>query len=328
MVKKILLSILGLVIIIIIGFVGFVNFSYDKNNDAEYPITDLKVSADSSMIERGRYLVQGPAHCIDCHSPIEMVRNNDSQADLPMPGGFGLEIDPGIFYAPNLTPDPETGIGRYSDGQLYRMLRYNIRPDGQATIDFMPFFNLADEDIYAIIAYLKSQIPVKNKMPERELTFLGKMLLAFGAIKPSVPDTPVLKSIIEDTSVAYGKYLAYSVGNCMGCHTERDSKTGEYIGENYAGGMTFGPDIFTDGWVFVSPNLTPDPLTGIIADWDEESFVDRLKAGKLYDSSPMPWDALQRMKDNDLKAIYRFLRTVKPVTKTINEVAIAPEAND
>ncbi len=305
----------------------FVYSSYDKSYDDDYPLSDLKVRSDSAMIERGRYLTQGPAHCIDCHSPFEKVLSHDGDDDLVMSGGFGLKIPPGIFYAPNITPDEETGIGRYTDGQIFRMLRYNIRPDGQAAIDFMPFFNMADEDIYAIIAYLKSQESVKHKMPETEFTFLGKALKTFGAIKPSQPDKPVMKSVKEDTSVAYGKYLAYAVANCMGCHTDRDMQTGEFIGKEYAGGMTFGPDDLTQGWIYVTPNITPDKQTSIMADWDEESFIDRMKAGKIYDTSPMPWTAFQKMKDNDLKAIYRFLKTVKPVAKTIAKVATPPEKN-
>ena len=95
-------------------------------------------------------------------------------------------------------------------------------------------------------------------MPETEFTFLGKALKTFGAIKPSQPDKPVMKSVKEDTSVAYGKYLAYAVANCMGCHTDRDMQTGEFIGKEYAGGMTFGPDDLTQGWIYVTPNITPD----------------------------------------------------------------------
>ncbi len=275
----------------------------------------------------GRYLTQGPAHCVDCHAPIELVLENKGQKELIMSGGFGLEIPPGKFYAPNLTPDLNTGIGRYSDGEIYRMLRYNIRPDGRACINFMPFINMTDEDIYSLIAYLRTQEKIKNKMPERELTFLGKLLFAVGSIKPGVPDQPVLKSIKKDSSAEYGKYLAYGVANCMGCHTERDMKTGEFIGEAYAGGMTFGPDTFTEDWVFVSPNLTPDKRTGVMAHWDEETFIARMKAGKVFKSSPMPWSAFRSMKENDLKAVYRFLKTLKPVNKLLNNVATPPGEN-
>ena len=80
---------------------------------------------------------------------------------------------------------------------------------------------------------------------------------------PGVPDEPVLKSIEKGVTVEYGEYLAYAVANCRGCHTERNMETGEYIGEEYAGGLQFGPDNLTNGDVFNTPNLTPDIETGI-----------------------------------------------------------------
>ncbi len=328
MIKKILLSLLLLLAIVILGIVGFVYSMYDKNYNEEYPVTDLKIISDSSMIERGRYLVNGPAHCSHCHSSLELFLENNDQNELALSGGFGLQIPPGMFYGPNITPDMETGIGKYSDGELYRMLRYNIRRDGMPSIDFMSFINLADEDIYSIIAYIKSQNAVNNKMPETELSFLGKFLYAMGLVKPGIPDMPLLKNISPDTTAEYGKYLAYSVANCRGCHTVQDQKTGEYIGEDYAGGRVFGPDVLTENWVFTSPNLTTDEQTGVISDWDEDDFIENLKGGREHKTSPMPWETYQKMSENDLKAIYRFLRTLKPVNNLIDPVAIKPEETD
>jgi len=325
MIKKILLGLLILFAVFVLGLVGFVYSSYDKNYDDEYPVSDLKIESDSSIIERGKYLAQGPAHCAHCHSSLEVFLETDNPDELQMTGGFGLQIPPGRFYGPNITPHSETGIGKLSDGELYRILRYNIRPDGQACIDFMPFINMSDEDINSIIAYLKSLEEVENKMPERELSFLGKFLFATGAIKPGIPDQPILKSVKEDTTIEYGKYLAYSVANCYGCHTERDLKTGEFIGEDFAGGMVFGPDVLTKGWMFVSPNLTPDEETGFITDWDEETFIEIMSGGRAHKTSPMPWESFQNVSENDLKAIYRFLRTIKPVNNLVSSIAISPE---
>jgi mono/diheme cytochrome c family protein len=327
MFKKILLGFLVVIVVVVGGFLIFVFTSYNKTYNDAYPVSELKVPADSALIERGRYLALGPAHCIDCHAPHEALQNREVGQEISLTGGFGLEVPPGKFYAPNITPDTETGIGNLTDGELYRMLRHNILPDGRATIDFMPFFNMTDDDIYALIAYLRSTQPVKNKMPQRELTFLGKMVFAMGAIDPDNPQGPVQKSITPDITAEYGHYLAFAVANCMGCHTERNMQTGEYIGQPYSGGMTFGPDNMTKDWIFVSPNLTPDQQTGRITEWDEESFIDRLKAGRAYDTSPMPWEAYQNMTDNDLKAIYKYLKSVKPVAKVIAETAIAPASN-
>ena len=325
MFKKIFLGFLVLIVVVVVGFLTFVLTSYNKTYNDTYPVSDLKVPADSALIERGKYLALGPAHCIDCHAPHEKLQNREKEEEIHLTGGFGLEVPPGKFYAPNITPDPETGIGNNTDGEIYRMLRHNVRRDGRATIDFMPFFNMADQDIYAIIAYLRSTKPVKNKMPQRELTLLGKAVFALGAIDPDNPQGPVLKTITPDTTVEYGHYLAFAVANCMGCHTDRNMQTGEFIGQPYAGGFKFGPDNMTENWIYVSPNLTPDKQTGYITDWDEESFIERLKAGRAYDTSPMPWEAFQNMTDNDLKAIYKFLKSIKPVAKTIEETAIPPD---
>jgi mono/diheme cytochrome c family protein len=327
MFKKILIGILAVAIILVLSFVVFVYTSYDTDYSDQYPVPDLNVKADSALIERGRYLVHGPAHCVDCHAPVEKVRENEGKEELALTGGFGLKIPPGEFYGPNLTPDVETGIGRYSDGQLYRMLRHNIRADGRAALDFMPFINMADEDIYAIIAYLRAQKAVKNQMPETEYTFLGKMFKALGAVKPGEPIQPVLKSVKEDTTAEYGKYLANSVANCYGCHTERDLKSGAFIGQAFAGGMVFGPDSFTKGWVYISPNITPDKDTGLMTDWDEDSFIDRMNAGRIYDTSPMAWEAFHRVTDNDWRAIFRYLKTVKPVQNEIANIAAPPVEN-
>ncbi len=325
MIKKILLGLLTLVLVVIIGVVIYVYSSWDKNFNEEYPVSDLIIESDSAMIERGRYLTYGPAHCTDCHAPIEFRSKNAGQNEIPMTGGFGLAIPPGTFYAPNITPDPETGIGRFTDGELYRMFRHNIRRDGRVCIDFMPFINMADSDIYAIIAYLRSVEKVNNKMQDRQLNFLGKMVLAFDGIKPGNPDKPVLNSITPDTTAEYGEYLARSVANCRGCHTERDLKTGEFIGIDYAGGAVFGPDNLTKDWIFIAPNITPDKETGIMANWDEATFISRMKAGRVHKSSPMPWEANQRISEQDLKAIYRFLWTLEPVKNLIDPIATPPE---
>ena len=242
--KKIFLGILAIILIAVFGFVIYVNHSWKKYFSEQYPLnSDLKVVVDSASIARGKYLAYGPAHCAHCHMPFNRLVDVEKGEEVPFIGGFGLEIPPGKFNAPNITMDKETGIGNKSDAEIYRMLRHNVRPNGMAAFDFMPFINMSDEDIFSIIAYLRSTKPVKSEIINIEYSFLGKALLALEVIKPGVPNVPVPEKVIKEPSIEYGRYLAYAVANCRGCHTNRDMKTGEYIGQEYAGGFLFAENL-------------------------------------------------------------------------------------
>lgn len=324
--KKILIGLLVTVVIIVIGFTLMINLTWQKDHSSTYPVNqELVINADSAMIARGKYLVYGPAHCAHCHVPFEKLADVENGMEVSLTGGFGLEIPPGKFIAPNITMDAETGIGNKSDGELYRMLRHNVRTNGMPSIDFMPFINMSERDIYAIIAYLRTTEPVKSKVINTKYSFLGKALLALGVIKPGDPDQPVPKHVEKEASAEYGEYLAYAVANCRGCHTERDMSTGQYTGPFYAGGLLFGPDNLTNGWQFVSPNLTPDPETGILFGWTEEQFIARMKSGRVYESSPMPWAALTQMDTVELQALYRYFTNLTPISNKITATVIAPE---
>ncbi len=325
MIKKILIVLVVLVLVVVIGFVLFVNTSYEINHDKDYPVTEITIKADSASVARGKYLVNGPAHCSYCHAPFEKLEALERGEDVAFTGGLGLDIPPGIFYAPNITSDSETGIGNNTDGEIYRMLRYNIRPNGHASFDFMPFINMSEDDIYAVIAYLRTLKPVKYEMQETELSFLGKMIYAMGGIKPGVPDEPFTKSVESGETIEYGKYLASAVANCRGCHTNRNMETGEYIGEEYAGGLAFGPDNLSGDWIFTSPNLTNDPETGILYDWSVEKFIARMKAGRVHATSPMPWSAFASTSESDLRAVFMFLKSLEPVNNNIENTVMEAE---
>ena len=191
-------------------------------------------------------------------------------------------------------------------------------------IPVMPFQELSDEDLIAIISFLRSQEPVKNEVKKTEFSFLGKALSAFGIVTTTGPKNTPPKSVISDTTVAYGKYLANYVANCYGCHTDRDIKSGKFIGEAFAGGFLFEPDPMSEGFAFVSPNLTPDPETGIITGWDEDIFLNRFHSGRIYKGTPMPWGAFSRMENEDLKAIYRYLHSLRPVKNQLEQYVYSP----
>ena len=320
--KKLLLIVVSLVFIIIIVFVIYVNVSWDRTFDVNIPT--VTVSTDSAVIARGKYLVYGPAHCASCHMPQDKMKAVDAGEEYPLSGGWGLDIAPGVFYAPNLTPDKETGIGDYSDGQIARAMRELVAHDGMPLMPFMPFQELSDEDMVAIISFLRSQEPISNKVPRSEYSFLGKMLLSLGAIKPEGPKNTPPSQVLKDSTARYGKYLAHSVANCVGCHTERDLQTGAFIGPDFAGGMVFEPDNFSEGYAFISPNITTDSETSAMAKWDQQAFVQRFKTGRIIAGSPMPWGAFSRMDDVELKALYKYLVSLDPINREVAQVVFEP----
>ena len=292
----------GIIILILLsGLTVTVMSRQNVKYDRPYPV--VKSSTDSAVIAKGRNIVFGVGHCADCHSK----QNTDSLLKLgqepALIGGNVFDLPLGKIYTKNITPDKETGIGNYTDAEIARALRYGVHPDGTVVFDFMPFHNTSDEDPTAIISYLRAQKAVRNEVPNHELNVLGKAVKAL-MIKPVGPDGEVPVSVNADTTIEYGKYLAINVANCNGCHTERNHMTGEFVGEPFAGGGNI------EG--VVPPNLTTDSSSRIFG-WSEKVFMERFRMGKILPKTPMPWKSFGRMSDLELKAIYKYLKTLKPV---------------
>lgn len=306
--------VLGVFILVLVVFVNI-----RGNRTYEAPLPNLAASTDSAVIARGKYLAFGPAHCVSCHMPMDKFTEVENGLELPLSGGWELNIPPGIFRAPNLTPDMETGIGSFSDGHIARALRYSVRHNGKALFPFMPFQNMSDADVIALISFLRSQPPVKSDLKSTELSFLGRAISAFGVIKPEGPLTTPPAMVEIDSSIVYGEYVANSVANCRGCHTKRDLKTGAFLGDSFAGGMTMESDPMIEGLSFISPNITPHMADGIMAKWDEATFIKRFKTGRIHNGSPMPWGAFSRMTVIELKALYRYIQSLEPVAGKVKK---------
>lgn len=286
-----------------------VSLRWDRTFDA--PMPEIHASTDPAVIERGRYIAQGPGHCMGCHvSPEEMHRVERGEV-VPLAGGNPFKIPLGTFYAPNLTPDPVHGIGRRTDGELARILRHDVRPDGRAAFPIMEFLNMSDEDITAVISFLRSQKPVNRAVPERELTPFGKAIYAL-VLKPRTPDgTPRKTSPPQGATLERGEYLVTATAGCVGCHTQRNLKDGSYVGAKLSGGFAFDIDN-NPAAMLVTPNLTPAPKTGRITNWTEDQFVARFKSGVGLAGTHMPWPLYARMADDDLRAMYRYLHQLPP----------------
>jgi hypothetical protein len=186
----------------------------------------------------------------------------------------------------------------------------------------MAYSGVSDEDLTAIISYLRSTEPVANKLPERDIGFAVKAISLLFLDEPMLIHENIPKSVVRDTTAEYGEYLSNSISGCNTCHTQIDEITGQPIGPLFAGGGRT-PSVTEEPGVFVvSPNLTPDPETGKIYGWTVEQFIARMRAGRGVQESIMPWEAFKNLSDNDLKAVYKYLVTLEPVRNEVKEVVV------
>lgn len=304
MLMKVLASLAAVVMVLIV----VVLVRSHRTFDAPYP--NITASYDPAVIERGRYIAYGAGHCVNCHTSKAEEQDVLAGKQPLMAGGLKFELPVGTFYTPNLTPDRETGIGRWSDQELARVIRYGVMPDARAALPFMDFHDLSDEDLTALISFLRSQRPVRRAVPPHRINFLGKAVMAF-VIKPIGPSRPVMRtSPAMQPTIARGEYLATSVATCAECHTKRNPIDGSYVAAKFSGGGIL-PIAGDNDRVLVTPNLTPSPA-GRITDWDEDRFVGRFDAGVGIVGTHMPWRQFASMSEADKRAIYRYLRTLPP----------------
>jgi hypothetical protein len=169
---------------------------------------------------------------------------------------------------------------------------------------------MADEDLVAVVSYLRSIKPVKNAVPRDEWGFVAKMLA--GKFNPSMTKAPAfVQEKAGEPSAERGEYIANGPGLCFGCHSPYDIVDGMKLkGEKFSGALQADPDPSEDGMEIVTPNITKK---GALASFDEQQFIDRFKkAGRAFKGSKMPWENFARMTDDDLKSIYRYLTTKVP----------------
>ncbi len=302
------------------GLVGYGFATFDDNfSFPGTPYPEVRASADAKVIERGRYLVTGPGHCSSCHAGNADREHPEALTpEAPLSGGFEFAMGPiATVWAMNLTPDDATGIGKITDRELARVIRYGVLPDGRLSIFMATSASKpSDEDLVAMISYLRTLTPIDNAVKPAEAGALLKVMMPFMAFGPSPAPVPVHVPAGPEPTVERGSYLANSVALCVGCHSQYDMETFQTVGPLAGGGMpdpSHGTDTDKE---FCPPNLTSDP-TGITGQLDKDAFVARLRHGRVYASSIMPWENFAWTDEGDLRSVYRYLKSLPPVANDV-----------
>jgi mono/diheme cytochrome c family protein len=311
--KKVLTGLGAVIVLVVAVFAVYIASRQHLKFDRPFPA--VAASTDTSVVARGRYVVRRLANCAQCHGDPQQTERNLEGEEVPLSGGFAFKIPPGDFYVRNITPDPETGIGRFSDGEVARALRDGVGHDGRALLPFMEMQGLSDEDLIAVISYLRSQPPVHNVVPAHRPNLLGNIVVATVLANPVGPKETPPQASPHGATVENGKYLAESVALCWACHTQRDMKTGALVGPRFGGAHM--PDDNDPKRTWAPPNLTNDPATGRLAKLTEDEFVARFRQGRVIPHSPMPWQGFRNMDEDDLRAIYRYLTSLPPVVNDV-----------
>ncbi|MCI5081767.1 MAG: cytochrome c, partial [Saprospiraceae bacterium] len=269
---------------------------------------DLSVEATPARLEKGKKLVT--MMCAECHKSKNGMMEGKKVLDIPE--SFGPA------YSANITNHPTAGVGRYTDGELAYLLKTGIKKDGQHAPVYMPKWpNMSDEDIYSIIAFLRSDDPLvaASDKPSQvsQPSFFLKLLMNL-AIKPH----PYKTNIPEpDTSnqVAHGQYLATAVYNCYVCHSAALETANELEPTKTPGFMGGGAQLLNyEGETVAGPNITMDTETGI-GSWTEDQFVQAIKYGIRPEGPALKYPMLKltALTDKEAQAIWAYLQTVPAV---------------
>lgn len=320
--KKVLLIILILLVVIVAGVASYVKFGMPNVGEPE----DLHITSTPERVQRGQYLANHVTLCMDCHS----TRNWKKFSGPMIPGTDGKGGErfdqkmgfPGVFYSKNITP---ANISDWTDGEIFRAITTGVDKFGNALFPVMPYHyygQMDKEDVYDIIAYIRTLRPIENKTPDHQVDFPMNFILNTIPVKASFTKIPA-----RSDTVKYGAYLV-NAGACMECHTQVNK--GQIIPElAFSGGRIFQ---MPNGDA-VSANISPDKETGI-GNWTAEQFVTRFKTysdpknitemGAKDINTIMPWTMYAGMDTSDLRSIYAYLQTVKPIKNQVTHfVAIS-----
>jgi mono/diheme cytochrome c family protein len=289
---------------------------------------NLKHTVDDTLtakIERGDYLVNAVANCMHCHADRDFRKFGGP----PVPGTEGKGGQKKGVYVSNITP---TVLGSWTDAEIKRAITTGITNMGDTLFFTMPYMNykyLTTYDAESIIAYLRTLKPLADSVPKRSLNQLqpGKLTSLYHEFYEN-DVYQQLADPLPGSNEEKGKYLV-TIGGCAGCHTNLDREKLSFKRDSlFAGGQLSNKP--GNNFKVISANITPDSVTGIGL-WTEEVFLSKFQQYRdreAYDYNPgkynseMPWTIFSNMTDDDIRSIYRYLRTIKPIH---NEITKWPE---
>lgn len=311
-------ALLGVAVLALVLVVAFALWPTRTRSIADRALPAAGTAEMARLVEAGRYVATA-ADCVACHSPAQ---------GAPFTGGLPLASPLGTIYSTNITPDVETGIGRYGLDDFDRVIRHGIAKDGRTLYPAMPYpsyARLSDDDLRALYAYMLHGVaPVRQANRENGIPWPLSMrwpLAAWRKVLGGTLDAPPAYGATDyggDAAVARGAYLVQAAGHCGACHTARgvafqekglDERSAAYL----AGGQV------VDGWVAV--NLRGDPADGL-GRWNGEDIVRTLRGARNRSHAvvggPMQdvvVHSTQSLSDGDLAAIAAYLKTL-PASRT------------
>ena len=327
---KTFLKVVGGVVLIVIALIAGAVIWLSVRKPALRPASTEKIEATPERLARGTYLVEHVADCLGCHSDHVVKFGIPVKPGTEGEGGYIFDEKigfPGVVAAQNITSDAEFGLGKWTDGEIIRAIREGIDRNGDALFPMMPYEHMrsmSDDDVKSVVVYLRTLKPIHKGVPDKHINFPVNLFVKF---TPKPVDGVVTAPEPKD-SVAHGKYLA-TIGGCYECHTPHDDK-----------GMRIAEKAYSGGWEMKGPwgrnftaNLTSTPGT-YMSHATKEEFIGRFKAFASMNANTapdapagrntvMPWLAFSRMTEQDLAAIYVYLKTVTPIE---NKVVTFPDA--
>jgi hypothetical protein len=326
---KTFFKIVGGVVLVVVALIAIGVIWLMAKKPASRPPSADKVQVTPERLARGKYLVEHVSVCLDCHSDHLVKFSTPVKPGSEGQGGYIFDKNigfPGVVAAQNITSDAEFGLGNWTDGEIIRAVREGVDKKGEALFPMMPyehFRNMSDDDVKSVVVYLRTLKSIHSGVPAKHIDFPVNLMIKFAP----KPVDGVVTSPDPHDSAAYGKYLT-TIGGCYECHTPHDDHNALVADKPFAG-----------GWEMKGPwgrnytaNLTP--AGAYMSHATKEEFLGRFKAFASMDanSAPdapaghntvMPWIAFAGMTDNDLGAIYDYLKTVKPIE---NKVVTFPDA--